>query len=319
MQDTILAIDGGQTSTDVWLGSAQANVAFLRKAPGFHYSTEPMTHEQPDQLQGIQTAVVALLDEAGCRPDVVQAVCCSLSGWPAGLHEFLQQTFPRAPIRFVEDREAAYAGSLWKTPGVALVGGTGTVALGYDGQRWLAVGGWGYLFGDAGGGWGISQQALIAAIAASEKRGPDSLLPERLLTLFNMPSLRDLAWAVYEGRLMRRDIARATPLVFELAEAGDAGALSVIHEAAAEHTGLIDSLVTQLDLVLPIPIGYTGGVLAKNPFLIGLIRSQLTERGITVDSWRPGSALAGSALLALEAAGVSVTDSVMARIQRLTS
>ena len=56
-----------------------------------------------------------------------------------------------------------------------------------------------------------------------------------------------------------------------------------------------------------------------NAFLISLIDAQLASRGISVDSWYPGSALAGSALLALEAAGVDVTESVIARIQQLTS
>lgn len=317
--DAILAIDGGQTSTAVWLGSTLSDKAFQRQAPGFHYSTEPTSDElpTPTQLQGIQEAVGGLLAEADCAPDAVGGVCCSLSGRPPGLREYLEQTFPTAPILLVEDRVAAYAGTLWKTPGVALVGGTGTVALGYNGERWLTIGGWGYLFGDVGGGWGIAQRAIMAAIAASEKRGPDSVLPERLLQLFSMESLRELAWALYEGRLMRREYGRATPLVLALAGEGDLGAQGVIETAAEEYTGYIRSLCTQLGLASPIQVGYTGGVLTGSPFLLNLIDSQLRAHGVTVERWHSGSALAGSALLALEAAGSVITDKVIKHIHSL--
>lgn len=321
MHDAILAIDGGQTSTAIWLGSCLTNEAFQREAPGFHYSTEPTSgeHPTPTQLEGIQAAVAALLVEADCAPQAVGGICCSLSGWPAGLREFLAQTFPASQILLVEDREAAYAGTLWKTPGIALVGGTGTVALGYNGEQWLTVGGWGYLFGDVGGGWGIAQRAVMAAIAASEKRGPDSALPERLLQLFSMTSLRELAWALYEGRLMRREFGQATPLVLALAEEGDPGARGAIETAAEEYTGYIRSLCRQLKLASPIQVGYTGGVLTRSPFLVNLIDSQLQAYGARVDRWHPGSALAGSALLALEAAGTAVTDDTIEHIHSLTA
>lgn len=320
MNDAILAIDGGQTSTAVWLGMHQSKKAFYRQAPGFHYSTEPTgDNSGPTQLAGIETAIASLLTEASCSPQAVKRICCSLSGQPQGLQEFLKASFPNAHVLSVHDSKAAYAGTLWETPGVTLVGGTGSVALGFNNQRWLTVGGWGYLFGDVGGGWGIAQRALSAAIVAHEKRGPESALPEKLLQLFGRPSLRALAWDLYEGRLMRRELGRATPLVLKLAEEGDHGALGVAQAAAGEYAGYIRSLCAQLRLSPPIQVGYTGGVLAGSPYLISLIAGQLQTHDLAVAAWHPGSALTGSALMATEATGVTVTQAVIDQIHALTA
>lgn len=180
------------------------------------------------------------------------------------------------------------------------------------------MGGWGYLFGDAGGAWGIVRRAIQAAIEATEHRGhPTRLVPE-LLAHFGVTSFRELVQRVYDGQVMRRDVARSVRIVLQSAEQGDPVALRIADESARELVGYVRSAIVRLELGRSIQVGYSGGVLTRSPLLLSLIEDHLKYEEIQVSRWIKGSPLAGSALLALEMANHAISDETREAIAKLT-
>jgi len=64
-------------------------------------------------------------------------------------------------VQAISDTEAAYLGALGDRPGVLLLAGTGSMALGWDGRgRWQRAGGLGPLLGDEGSAFWIGREWL---------------------------------------------------------------------------------------------------------------------------------------------------------------
>jgi N-acetylglucosamine kinase-like BadF-type ATPase len=304
----ILAIDGGQTSTGIWLLSKSRQYSGYRQTRGFQYSTEGGGIEAT-QTESIIAAISELVTEGSFTLTNIAAVSCSFSGHPPGLTDYLRN-LPQAQVHVMEDSEAAYLGSLWREPGVSLISGTGTVALASDGTGKAVIGGWGYLFGDFGGAWGIVRQAVTAAAYASEDLGPATQLEEALLDHFQVKSFRTLIWDLYQGRRQRSHFGTAAPLVMRLAENGDVVARQVVYAGAKELADYVLAGMKRMRLQSPVTLGYSGGVLVGSEYLRRQITTLLKEQQVEVSSWLRGSALVGSALNALEMSGVEITAEV---------
>src|SRR5579875_3586243 len=73
-------------------------------------------------------------------------------------------------------------GVLDKRVGVALIAGTGAIALGRNMQGATArASGWGYLLDEVGSGYELGRQALVAVVRAADGRGPQTMLLELIL------------------------------------------------------------------------------------------------------------------------------------------
>jgi N-acetylglucosamine kinase-like BadF-type ATPase len=116
------------------------------------------------------------------------------------------------------DAEVALWGALPDGEGLAVVAGTGSIALARDATsgRQARAGGYGWLLGDDGSAFWIGREAVRAALAAAEGRGP-------------FTSLRDLATDA--ARLRVQELARLAPRVSQAATAGDAVARDILARA----------------------------------------------------------------------------------------
>ncbi|MEO7003328.1 MAG: BadF/BadG/BcrA/BcrD ATPase family protein [Ktedonobacterales bacterium] len=146
----------------------------------------------------IRMAVAGALAQAGVvAPD--QAPC--VAGWLgiAGLdgpadHDLLLPHLRALAdsVHLTNDAELPLA-ALPDGAGVALVAGTGSIALGRNAQgRFARAGGWGHLLGDEGSGYDIGRQALQAVVRAADGRA--RLAGEASVTALSPLILR--RWAV---------------------------------------------------------------------------------------------------------------------------
>src|SRR5947209_3167873 len=76
----------------------------------------------------------------------------------------------------------ALAGATRSGQGIITIAGTGSIAFGRNpAGRTARAGGWGYIFGDEGGGFDIARQATRAILRLEEGWGPPTALRETLL------------------------------------------------------------------------------------------------------------------------------------------
>jgi N-acetylglucosamine kinase-like BadF-type ATPase len=167
--------------------------------------------------------------------------------------------------------------------GVALIGGAGSIAVGYapDG-RTAHAGGWGYLLGDEGSGRDIALAGLRAACRAADGRGPSTALLPALLGRWALTQPEALIARVYEAPAERALLAEVPPVVAAAAEAGDEVARAILERAGEELALAAAAVITALALTPPIPLALAGGALVNMPLLRAALLGALARRGMVV-------------------------------------
>ena len=130
------------------------------------------------------------------------------------------------------------------------------------------AGGWGYVFGDEGGGVDIVRQAVRAALRMEENWGPPTSLRQALLDATGQASANRVLHLFYTPDWPRSRAAALASLVDSAAAEGDAVALRILESAAQELALLGASVRAQLWLPgKPVDVAYIGGVFASQRLL----------------------------------------------------
>jgi len=175
---------------------------------------------------------------------------------------FLPHLQPLAEtIRLTNDAELLLS-ALDDAVGVALVAGTGSIALGRDALgATTRAGGWGHILGDEGSGYELGRHALQAAARAADGRGPPTMLLERIMQHWSLRTANDLIGRVY-GDEDKAEIARLSSIVFLAARAGDQAARKIVQRAASELALAAITVGHALDFAeRRVPLALGGGLL----------------------------------------------------------
>jgi len=124
------------------------------------------------------------------------------------------------------DAQNAVAASLGTCDGIAVIIGTGTIALSQKDGQLLRTGGYGYLFGDEGSGFAIGKDAIVAALKDESGYGKSTLITELVRKKCGKPIILDAISDFYKGG--KRMIADYAPIVFEAFKEGDDVAEEII-------------------------------------------------------------------------------------------
>ena len=159
------------------------------------------------------------------------------------------------PVHVTGDADPARYGAFLGAPGIAVIAGTGSVALGWDGERFAYAGGHGYLLGDEGSAYWIGRQAVRAALRWEEQVGGSELI-YRTVTQATGPDLDVLIGEVNAHPADRGRLAVLAPAVTALA-GHDPEAQRIVRRAAEHLAALAESIRRRLS---PLPVAGVGGV-----------------------------------------------------------
>ncbi len=172
-------------------------------------------------------------------------------------------------------RSAAFAGG----PGVLLIAGTGSIAVGVapDGSITRA-GGLGWRMGDQGSGYWLGARGLEAVGAMHDRIGPVTHLTESLCAATRVAGIAGLVrWSTSASIA---EVAALAPAVIESARRGDQAAGAIVEEAA--------DLLARLAVAAggkTVPVALSGGLLAPGRPLRERVARELQARyGVTVHS-----------------------------------
>ncbi|MBT2504204.1 N-acetylglucosamine kinase [Curtobacterium sp. ISL-83] len=192
----------------------------------------------------------------------------------------------------------------------ALVCGTGINALAVraDGAtaRFPAIGD---ISGDWGGGAYLGNRALWHAARAEDGRGPATGLTQAVPASLGYDTVREVTEAIHFGRLEHQAVGRLSPVLFQVAQAGDPVARSVVERQAEEIVLMASVALERLGLggsaASPVPVVLGGGVLAaRHPLLVDGVVDGLAERVPgAVPTWVTAPPVLGAGLAALESVG----------------
>lgn len=205
------------------------------------------------------TRLVVGLAGAG-RPDVRAAVEAALQA--AGIAK---------EVEVRSDSVIALDDAFDHGPGILVVAGTGSMALGRtaDGRE-ARAGGWGAALGDEGSGWWLGLNGLRAVARAADGRGPPTSLRGALLEALGLKDPD--AMIRWVDTASKGEVAALAPLVLTAAERGDAPARQLADEAARELAAAADAVRRALaPWPEPPSVAGVGGLIAPD----GLLRHRL--------------------------------------------
>jgi len=224
--------------------------------------------------------------QAGTTAESVRFTCACLgfSGGPAGKESILQELFQSERVLVTDDALVALTGATAGKPGVVVIAGTGSIAFGRNsGGRTARAGGWGYLFGDEGGGFWIARQGLRAALGMEEGWGVPTSLRARLLDFSATRNINDLLHRCYTTEFPRPRVASFSVLVNHAAESGDPAAMEILDAAARELGSLVTAVRGQLFAPgEPTLVTYSGGVFGSRILLSRFRHCLASEDGVRV-------------------------------------
>lgn len=266
-----LGVDGGQSSTTALIGDDSGRVLGMGRGGPCNHVKGPGGREK--FLNAIGGCVSAALAHAGLDPALRQfhAASMGFSGGPEDKTALIGELFEIAALDVTTDAAIALTGATAGEPGVIVIAGTGSIAFGRNAQRRTArAGGWGYIFGDEGGGFDLTRQALRAVLRHEEGWGPATSLREKLLAATGAPTANALLHAFYTTDYPRPRIAALSKLADEAAREGDPAAIEILKQAARQLATLAAAVRRQLfPDAETVPIAPIGGV-----FKSGLLRER---------------------------------------------
>ncbi|WP_406860948.1 BadF/BadG/BcrA/BcrD ATPase family protein [Streptomyces sp. HUAS MG47] len=309
----VLAIDAGNSKTDVALVGADGSVLGAARGDGF----QPPVVGVEAAVDVLAAAVAEAAREAGPGgppggPPYAAHVsaCLANADLPVEEAELTAALERRGWAGTTEVRNDTFAllrAGVDEPRGVAVVCGAGINCVGMlpDGRtaRFPALG---RISGDWGGGGGLAEEALWFAARAEDGRGEPTELVRALPGHFGLPTMYALIEALHLGRVPAARRHELAPVLFAVARAGDPIALGLVHRLADEVVALSTVALRRLDLLdEEVPVVLGGSVLAaRHPDLDARIAELLAEKApkatLRVVTAPP---VLGAALLGLDRVG----------------
>jgi N-acetylglucosamine kinase-like BadF-type ATPase len=316
----VLAVDGGNSKTDVALVGHDGTLLGYARGPGSNH-----------QVVGLEAAVKVLADsvstaagEAGIdgRP-VAELGAFYLAGadYPAEREMFsdrVSESGWASVLNLDNDAFALLRAGTQAPNRIGVVCGAGINCVGQSARggrfQFPAVG---TISGDWGGGSALGMEALFLAVRAEDGRGEETLLREAVQEHFRTVSVAEVTEALHFGRFPMARIHELAPVLLWAAAAGDRLASAVVERLAREVFLMVRVATDRLGLrneSTDVVLG--GGVLTtRQPQL-------LDEVSRRIHGHAPGASVqvvdsppvVGAALLGLDALGV--TPSAELRVRR---
>lgn len=283
-----LGIDGGATHTTAWLADARRRIVGRGHAGPSNPVKVGYAAAQREILRAARGAVASVHDRRTISPvtdrryskdstignpqapikDLLEAVVVGLAGadHPSvhrDMSRWLRGAIPARRHLLTIDAELVLEAALGPGPGIIVIAGTGSIALGRDARgRTRRAGGWGIPYDDFGSGFDLGRRAIIAALQDYDRRAPHTVLTERLRRHFRLKSIP----RIVVRAPAQHEVAALFPLVLEAARRGDRVARQLCGVAGEELARLATTLVRRCGWRRrKFPVVCAGGVFKASP------------------------------------------------------
>jgi len=307
----VLAVDGGNSKTDLALVRADGEVLALVRGPQsspHHLGVDGSLGVLGDLL-GEAVAEAGLPNGDGPVADVGQLLLAGVD-FPSEVQEMERAAGERrfaTRLSVGNDTFAVLRAGTERGWGVGVVCGAGINCVGVapDGRqaRFPSLG---WITGDWGGGYDVGVAAVFAAARSEDGRGEKTSLEQAVPAYFGAESPFALAEQVHAGRLHERRVVELAPVVFAEAER-DTVAAEIVERLAQEVVTMVRVTLERLDLAGATVEVVLGGGLLQSGYgrLIDAIEAGVRRIApaatVRVTSSPP---IVGAALLGLDEMGV---------------
>jgi N-acetylglucosamine kinase-like BadF-type ATPase len=314
----VLAVDGGNSKTDLALLGADGALLGLARGPlsSPHRIGLDGCVAVLEDLLGVAMAEAGLAEQPVAAIAQVMLAGADLPAEEEALRAAVQARGWAARTVVGNDTFAILRAGSDRGWGVAVVCGAGINCVGVapDGRtaRFPALG---PITGDWGGGLDVGMAALAAAARGEDGRGPRTTLERSVPAAFGLSTPLEVGAAIHTGSIPQRRLLELAPLV--LAEAArDEEAAAIVDRLAGEVVAFARAALARLDLLDEAVEVFVGGGLMRNADgrLAEAIDAGVRELGakITARVVREPP-IVGAALLGLDELGADALAHTRAR------
>ncbi|MGD9202882.1 MAG: BadF/BadG/BcrA/BcrD ATPase family protein, partial [Chitinispirillia bacterium] len=210
---------------------------------------------------------------------------------------------------FENDIIAAWASGTLCKPGIAIISGTGSNAIGInsDGKAWQ-TGGYGHILDDEGSGYLIGLNGFRKALQYYDGRSENTCLIEEVFSYLEISRMEQILTLFYQKTISKDRIAAFAEYVAHAARRGDHVAKKIFFEAGMEIARLAAAIIRKLEFSSEFfPIALRGSVFKSYDLLEHSIETVLKiapRAKIISDEKNMLSPVKGAILLASRAAGI---------------
>lgn len=310
-----LGVDGGGTKTVAIVGDASGRIVGAARGPGSNW-----TEEDPSEPMAVVVAVTrAALKEAGLAGDEIELGIFALAGadWPED-HTRREVILGKAglarDLRVKNDSFAGLRAGTRERYGVVILAGTerNAAVIAPDGRE-IALG----YYATYGGAKTIVAEALDAVVRAQAGLGPPTALTSIALNALGFDTVEAMFRAALGGRIPEADRLRLCPAVFEAAAADDPVAGAILIKQALALSGYAIALARRCGMLdVAFDVVLSGSVFkGVGPLLVDTITREIARAAPRARVVRPAfEPVVGSLLLAYDAAGIDITETILAKV-----
>jgi N-acetylglucosamine kinase len=302
-----LGVDGGQSGTLAMIGDETGRVVGSGEGGPCNHAAAGEGRRKLESA--VAESVGAACAQAGLDWPTVRfdAACFGMSGGPDDKREILAGILQAATLTVTNDAVIALAGATATGQGIITIAGTGSIAFGRNRSgRTARAGGWGYVFGDEGGGFDIARQALRAALRMEEGWGPRTSLREILLAETGGRDVNDVLHRFYSPAWPRSRVAKLARAVDAAAQESDAVAAEILRGEAQQLAIIAGAVRGQLwNDGEAVEVAYIGGVFESSLLLENFRMLVELQDGVKCGPPRHGPA-EGALLEAYRSVGMQV-------------
>lgn len=271
----VVGVDAGGTSTTAAAYEYESGALLAEGAAGYGNvisGTEDALEHLKDAVRG---AVSKL--EGECVLILVGAAGAVSGGLNRMIEDSLGKEFG-CPVKAVSDARLALEGSLQGRDGVLLISGTGSAVQVRKGAEQQLIGGWGYLVGDEGSGYGLVAQAVREMTRDVDYGNPERPVSKAVREFYGAEDARAVIKFLHSH--MKGDIAAAAPVIVACADAGDPDARALLTRAGEELAKLVVCAARRMKLEPGFPLALQGSVVKKVPQVRERMLSAIREAGV---------------------------------------
>ena len=253
-EEVYVAIDGGGTKTDILLFTRTGEVRRRITLGGCNPNAVGMEEAERVLVEGLDRLISREVRAVGLFAGIAGA---SSGDNKQVLAEYLRSRYPYMKVRVEGDLHNAVSLVRGVERCIAVIAGTGSAVFGWDGKEMLLVGGWGYLFDDAGSGFGVGREAIRHCLMVEEGELAGGEL-YRDITAALGGRAHDRLAEIYSGG--NDYIASMAPVVFECYGKGDPTAAAIVTRLAERISLLINRLAGMTERDFGDTVVISGGL-----------------------------------------------------------